>query len=87
MKKSPVPSCSPNTAVAYARYSSAGQRDVSIEQQLQDIRAFAKREGFTLVHEYADHARSGYKNTNARTAFQNMMKAAESGSFDTLICW
>jgi len=87
MKKSPVPSCLPNTAVAYARYSSAGQRDVSIEQQLQDIRGFAKREGYTIVHEYADHARSGYKNTNARTAFQNMMKAAESGSFDTLICW
>ena len=80
-------SCSPRTAVAYARYSSAGQRDVSIEQQLQDIRAFAKREGYTLVHEYADHARSGFKNVTARTAFQSMMKAAESGGFDTVLCW
>ena len=87
MKKAAVPSCSPRTAVAYARYSSAGQRDVSIEQQLSDIRAFAKREGFTLVHEYADHARSGFKNTSARTAFQTMMSAAESGAFDTLIVW
>ena len=87
MKKSSVPSCSPRTAVAYARYSSAGQRDVSIEQQLMDIRAFAKREGFTLVHEYADHARSGFKNVNARTAFQSMMAAADSGTFDTVICW
>ena len=69
MKKPSSPSCSPRTAVAYARYSSAGQRDVSIEQQLRDIRAFATREGFTLVHEYADHARSGFKNVNARTAF------------------
>ena len=43
-KKNKAPSCSPRTAVAYARYSSAGQRDVSIEQQLADIRAFAKRE-------------------------------------------
>ena len=49
MKKSTTPSCSPRTAVAYARYSSAGQRDVSIEQQLADIRAFARRDGFTLV--------------------------------------
>ena len=81
------PTCSPRTAVAYARYSSAGQRDVSIEQQLADIRAFAKREGFTIVHEYADHARSGFKNTSARTAFQSMMAAAESGSFDTVISW
>ncbi|MBO7663420.1 MAG: recombinase family protein [Clostridia bacterium] len=87
MKKSSSPSCSPRTAVAYARYSSAGQRDVSIEQQLADIRSFAQREGFTLVHEYADHARSGFKNASARTAFQSMMSAAESGSFDTVISW
>ena len=87
MKNPSVPSCSPRTAVAYARSSSAGQRDVSIEQQLADIRAFAKREGYTLVHEYADHARSGFKNTSAHTAFRSMMSAAESGSFDTVISW
>ena len=87
MKKQKAPSCSPRTAVAYARYSSAGQRDVSIEQQLSDIRAFARREGYTIVHEYADHARSGFKNASARTAFQSMMAAAESGSFDTVISW
>lgn len=87
MKKNVFPSCAPRTAVAYARYSSAGQRDVSIEQQLADIRAFAKREGYTLVHEYADHARSGFKNATARTAFQSMMSAAESGTFDTVLAW
>lgn len=86
-KKASTPTCAPKTAVAYARYSSAGQRDVSIEQQLADIRAFAKREGYTLVHEYADHARSGFKNVAARTAFQSMMAAADSGNFDTVICW
>lgn len=87
MKKIIGPSCPPRTAVAYARYSSAGQRDVSIEQQLADIRAFAAREGFTIVHEFADHARSGFKNTSARTSFQSMMSAAESGTFDTVLCW
>ena len=87
MKKTASPSCSPQTAVAYARYSSAGQRDVSIEQQLADIRAFAKREGYTIVHEYADHARSGFKNASARTAFQSMIAAADSGTFDTIIAW
>lgn len=87
MKKAKSPTCAPRTAVAYARYSSAGQRDVSIEQQLTDIRAFAKREGFTLVHEYADHAKSGFKNAKARTAFQSMMSSADSGTFDTVICW
>ena len=87
MKTKSTPTCSPRTAVAYARYSSAGQRDVSIEQQLADIRAFAKREGYRIVHEYADHARSGFKNVSARTAFQSMMAAADSGNFDTVICW
>ena len=87
MKKNNSPTCAPRTAVAYARYSSAGQRDVSIEQQLMDIRAFAKREGYTLVHEYADHARSGFKNAAARTAFQSMIAAAESGTFDTILAW
>lgn len=87
MKKNTSPACAPRTAVAYARYSSAGQRDVSIEQQLMDIRAFAKREGYTIVHEYADHAKSGFKNTEARTAFQSMLAAAESGTFDTILAW
>ena len=87
MKKQSRPACPPRTAVAYARYSSAGQRDVSIEQQLADIRAFAKREGFTIVHEYADHARSGFKNTSARTAFQSMIASAADGSYDTIIAW
>ena len=87
MKKTNIPTCTPRTAVAYARYSSAGQRDVSIEQQLADIRAFAAREGYTIVHEYADHARSGFKDVSARTAFQSMISAAETGSYDTIIAW
>lgn len=82
-----APTCAPRTAVAYARYSSAGQRDVSIEQQLADIRAFASREGYTIVHEYADHARSGFKDVSARTQFQSMIASAESGGFDTIIAW
>ena len=79
--------CAPRTAVAYARYSSAGQRDVSIEQQLADIRAYAEREGYTLVHEYADHARSGYKDVTARMEFQAMISSAVEGRFDTVLCW
>ena len=79
--------CAPKTAVAYARYSSAGQRDVSIDQQLQDIRAFAAREGYTIVYEYADRAKSGFKRIENRTEFQSMLRAAENGSFDTVIAW
>ena len=79
--------CKPRTAVSYARYSSAGQRDVSIEQQLADIHAYADREGYTLVHDYADHARSGFKNSSARSEFQAMLSDAAARGFDTVLCW
>lgn len=87
MSKSAAPACPPRTAVSYARYSSSGQRDVSIEQQQKDIHAYAEREGFRILHDYADHARSGYKNISARTQFQAMMAAAKSGTFDTILVW
>lgn len=87
MPKNKKTACRPKTAVAYARYSSAGQRDVSIEQQLRDIRAFADREGYALIHEYADHAKSGFHNTAARSDFLAMLAAADKGQFDTVITW
>ena len=82
-----LPSCHPKTAVAYARYSSAQQRDVSIEQQLRDIRAYAEREGYTIIYEYADRAKSGFKNADRRAEFQAMLRAASSGAFDTVLAW
>jgi len=74
-------------AVSYSRYSSAQQRDVSIEQQQRDIRAFAEREGYTIVHEYADHAKSGFHNIENRTEFMSMIQASATGAFDTVIAW
>lgn len=87
MPKNKKTACRPKTAVAYARYSSAGQRDVSIEQQLNDIRAFAEREGYSIIHEYADRAKSGFHNTAARADFLAMISAADSGLFDTILVW
>ncbi len=74
-------------AVSYARYSSGSQRDVSIEQQHRDNRAYAEREGLTIVAEYSDHARSGYKDTDRRIEFNKMIRAAESGRFGVVIAW
>ena len=85
--KKKLTTCEPKTAVAYARYSSAQQRDVSIEQQLRDIRAYAEREGYTIIHEYADRAKSGFKNSDRRVEFQAMLTAAASGMFDTILAW
>ena len=85
--KKKLTTCAPKTAVSYARYSSAGQRDVSIDQQLRDIHAFAEREGYVIIHDYADHAKSGFKNIERREQFHAMLAAAESGTFDTVIAW
>lgn len=84
-KRPPAPA--QKLAVAYARYSSHNQRDVSIEQQLQDIRAYAEREGYTIVHTYADHALSGFKEAEKRKEFQRMISAASTGQFQYIIAW
>ena len=46
-------------AVIYARYSSHGQTEQSIEGQLHDCREFAAHEGYTVVGEYIDRAMTG----------------------------
>ena len=85
--KKKLTTCAPKTAVAYARYSSAKQRDVSIEQQLADIHVYAEREGYTIIHDYADRAKSGFKRSDRRAEFQAMLRAANTGLFDTVIAW
>ncbi len=61
--------------VLYARYSSDQQREASIADQFRDCRAFAAREGWTVVQEYADAAASG-ATTLQRPGFQALMRDA-----------
>ena len=72
-------------AVIYARYSSSGQREESIEGQLRECRAWAARNGFRIIGEYADKALTG--RTDKRPDFQRMLKDAERGVFKAVICW
>ena len=65
--------------VIYARYSSLGQREESIEGQLRECRAFAERNGWTVVGEYIDRALSG--KTDKRDDFQRMIRDSEKGRF------
>lgn len=65
--------------VIYARYSSQVQREESIEGQLRECRAFAERNGWTVVGEYIDRALSG--KTDKRDDFQRMIKDSEKGHF------
>ena len=72
-------------AVIYARYSSSGQREESIEGQLRDCHEYAQRNGLTVVGEYADKAITG--RSDKRPDFQRMLRDSERGVFKVLICW
>ena len=72
-------------AVIYARYSSAGQREESIEGQLRECREYAQRNGMTVVGEYTDKALTG--RTDKRPDFQRMLRDSERGAFEMVICW
>lgn len=70
-------------AVAYARFSTANQQDTSIEKQLEDIRNYCQRKGYTIVNEYIDKAESGAKED--RPAFQQMLRDAKQKLFDVVV--
>jgi len=72
-------------AVIYARYSSSGQREESIEGQLRECHEYAQRNGMTVVGEYVDKALTG--RTDKRPDFQRMLRDSEKGAFQVVICW
>ena len=72
-------------AVIYARYSSTGQTEQSIEGQLRDCYKLAEEMGYTIVKEYIDRAMTG-KNDN-RPQFRKMISDSAFGTFDTIITW
>lgn len=72
-------------AVIYARYSSHGQSEQSIEGQLRDCYAYAEREGLTVIGEYIDRAITG--RTDDRPEFQRMIKDAAKRQFERVIVW
>lgn len=72
-------------AVIYARYSSSGQTEQSIEGQLRICRDYAQRMGYKVINEYVDRAKTG---TNAnRPAFQNMIADSEKKLFQVIIVY
>lgn len=72
-------------AVIYARYSSHGQTEQSIEGQLRDNYAWANQQGVTVVGEYIDRALSGTK--DQRPDFQRMVEDAAKRQFEMVIVW
>ena len=72
-------------AVIYARYSSQNQTEQSIEGQLRDNYAWAKKQNITVIEEYIDRALTGTKDN--RPAFQRMIADAANKRFQLVIVW
>ena len=70
-------------AVIYARYSSENQREESIEGQIRECYAFARKNNISVVAEYIDRAFSA--KTDRRPDFQRMIK--DSAKKTSILCW
>lgn len=75
----------PLRAVIYARYSSSGQREESIEGQLRECYDFAKKHGVVVIGEYIDKAMTG--RVDQRPDFQRMIRDSEKGRFNCVLMW
>ena len=71
------------TAVIYARYSSDNQLEESIEGQIRECTAYAKKNGITIVKHYIDRAISA--KTDDRPDFQRMIKDSAKKIFDVVL--
>ena len=72
-------------AVIYARYSSDGQREESVEGQLRECKEFADRHNMTIVGDYIDRAQSA--RTDDRPLFQKMIRDSAKKQFDVVLVW
>ena len=72
-------------AVVYARYSSSGQKEQSIDGQIAAAQKYAELKGYTIIHEYVDRAMTG--RSDNRDDFQRMLSDTAKKSFGVIIVW
>ena len=72
-------------AVLYLRFSSESQTEQSIEGQRRDNTAFCERQGYDIVGEYIDRAKSA--TTDKRPDFQRMIRESKYKGFNAVIVW
>jgi DNA invertase Pin-like site-specific DNA recombinase len=71
------------TVALYARVSTKDKGQDN-ENQLRQLRQFAEKQGWSIVHEYVDRA-TGKRSD--REQFQKMFTAASRREFDVLLFW
>jgi len=72
-------------AVIYARYSSFGQTEQSIEGQLRECYSFAERNEIMIVDEYIDRAMTG--TSDHRPNFQRMIEDSKKKAFEYVLVY
>ena len=68
----------------YARVSTDGQ---SVENQLRELEAVAKKEGWQIVERFTDKGISGAKGRESRPAFDALCKGIVRREFDVVAAW
>ena len=71
-------------AAIYARVSTGEQ---TVENQLRELRAVAKRQGWVIVEEFTDNGLSGAKGRDKRPAFDALCKGVARRAFDLVAAW
>ena len=71
-------------AAIYARYSSANQRDASIEDQVEVCRRYIAQQGWTPVTVYEDRAISG--GSAFRDGYRQLLADLEASTFEVIVC-
>ena len=71
--------------VLYARYSSEGQREASIEDQYRNCNRYAEREGWKIVQRYDRQGYLGNKDEKGRDGYTAMLDAAKAKRFDVVV--
>lgn len=72
-----------DVAVTYSRYSTDKQSELSVERQEEICEKYAAETGRTLLHRYADRARSGM--SSVREGLEAMLAAARRREFGVLL--
>ena len=70
-------------AATYSRFSSANQKETSLEDQRRNTHERARREGWRVVRDFEDAAISG--SDNMRPGYREMQAAAATKDFDVLV--
>ena len=68
----------------YARVSTVHQ---TVENQFQELREVAQRNGWQIVAEFSDTGISGRKGRDKRPAFDDLLKRATRREFDLIMVW